>query len=99
LVFNQTIRCQDHELIHQEKINMTIQIVGDSFIAIKPYSLTYDEKKMPNDTLRFRGKYTFFLFDNYGNVGCRRCYLAISSDIFYLDVYETCEYKYHINGR
>jgi hypothetical protein len=46
---------------------MTIQIVGDSFIAIKPYSLTYDEKKMPYDTLRFRGKYTFLLLDNYGN--------------------------------
>ena len=46
---------------------MTIQIVGDSFIAIKPYSLTYDEKKMPYDTLRFRGKHTFFLLDNYRN--------------------------------
>ena len=98
-VFNQTLSCYDHELIHKEKINMMIQIVGDSFIAIKPYSLTYDEKKIPYDTLRFRGKYTFFLFENYGYGGDRTCYLAISNDSFYLDVYESCKYKYHINGK
>ena len=54
---------------------------------------------MPYDTLRFRGKYTFFLFDNYGYGGDRTCYLAISNDSFSIDLYETCKYKYHINGR
>ncbi len=107
-VFNQTLRCQDHELIHKEKINMTIQIVGDSFIAIKPYSLTYDEKKIPYDTLRYKGKSAttvgkpYFIFDNYNlnpYAEDRYCTVLTNHDSFSCIIIEGCTYTYYINGK
>lgn len=104
-VFNQTLRCQDHELIHKEKINMTIQIVGDSYIAIKPYSFQKNEKKMPYDTLGYAGLDTrngyekFSLFGSANRSSYRWSSLLISQDSFNLYINEGCMYGYRIEGK